>query len=193
MRPGSRPARSALPALCGAQHPLARHHNRRLLRADFPRLRAGRRRRAAERHAADVPADGRDLRRVLFPADPAAAEEARRKRRRCSRRSEGQRGRHRRRRPRPDRQARTSSTSTVEIAPNVQMVVQRSAISQLLPKGTIKGTLDVRPVHPLNEPLSRSGSTSLIAHRAGRSACSTRCRTSSPRCRRCRCRRRRRR
>jgi preprotein translocase subunit YajC len=29
--------------------------------------------------------------------------------------------------------------ATVEIAPNVQMVVQRSAISQLLPKGTIKG------------------------------------------------------
>ena len=28
---------------------------------------------------------------------------------------------------------------TVEIAPNTQMVVQRSAISQLLPKGTIKG------------------------------------------------------
>jgi preprotein translocase subunit YajC len=29
--------------------------------------------------------------------------------------------------------------ATVEIAPNTQMVVQRSAISQLLPKGTIKG------------------------------------------------------
>jgi preprotein translocase subunit YajC len=29
--------------------------------------------------------------------------------------------------------------ATVEIAPNVQMVVQRTAISQLLPKGTIKG------------------------------------------------------
>jgi preprotein translocase subunit YajC len=28
---------------------------------------------------------------------------------------------------------------TVEVAPNVQMVVQRGAISQLLPKGTIKG------------------------------------------------------
>jgi preprotein translocase subunit YajC len=28
---------------------------------------------------------------------------------------------------------------TVEIAPNTQMVVQRGAISQLLPKGTIKG------------------------------------------------------
>ena len=28
---------------------------------------------------------------------------------------------------------------TVEIAPNTQMVVQRCAISQLLPKGTIKG------------------------------------------------------
>jgi preprotein translocase subunit YajC len=28
---------------------------------------------------------------------------------------------------------------TVEIAPNAQMVVQRTAISQLLPKGTIKG------------------------------------------------------
>jgi preprotein translocase subunit YajC len=28
---------------------------------------------------------------------------------------------------------------TVEIAPNTQMVVQRSAVSQLLPKGTIKG------------------------------------------------------
>jgi preprotein translocase subunit YajC len=27
---------------------------------------------------------------------------------------------------------------TVEVAPNVQMVVQRGAISQLLPKGTIK-------------------------------------------------------
>jgi preprotein translocase subunit YajC len=29
--------------------------------------------------------------------------------------------------------------ATVEVAPNVQMVVQRTAISQLLPKGTIKG------------------------------------------------------
>ena len=29
--------------------------------------------------------------------------------------------------------------ATVEIAQNVQIVVQRSAISQLLPKGTIKG------------------------------------------------------
>ena len=29
--------------------------------------------------------------------------------------------------------------ATVEVAPNVQMVVQRGAISQLLPKGTIKG------------------------------------------------------
>jgi preprotein translocase subunit YajC len=29
--------------------------------------------------------------------------------------------------------------ATVEVAPSVQMVVQRSAISQLLPKGTIKG------------------------------------------------------
>jgi preprotein translocase subunit YajC len=29
--------------------------------------------------------------------------------------------------------------ATVEIAPNTQMVVLRSAISQLLPKGTIKG------------------------------------------------------
>jgi preprotein translocase subunit YajC len=28
---------------------------------------------------------------------------------------------------------------TVEVAPNVQMIVQRGAISQLLPKGTIKG------------------------------------------------------
>ena len=28
---------------------------------------------------------------------------------------------------------------TVEIAPNTQMVVQRGAISQLLPKGTLKG------------------------------------------------------
>jgi preprotein translocase subunit YajC len=28
---------------------------------------------------------------------------------------------------------------TVEVAPNTQMVVQRAAISQLLPKGTIKG------------------------------------------------------
>ncbi len=28
---------------------------------------------------------------------------------------------------------------TVEIAPNTQMIVQRGAISQLLPKGTIKG------------------------------------------------------
>ena len=28
--------------------------------------------------------------------------------------------------------------ATIEIAPNAQMVVQRSAISQLLPKGTIK-------------------------------------------------------
>ena len=28
---------------------------------------------------------------------------------------------------------------TVEIAPNTQMVVQRAAISQLLPKGTLKG------------------------------------------------------
>ena len=28
---------------------------------------------------------------------------------------------------------------TVEVAPNTQMVVQRTAISQLLPKGTIKG------------------------------------------------------
>lgn len=29
--------------------------------------------------------------------------------------------------------------ATVEIAPNTQMVVQRSSISQLLPKGTLKG------------------------------------------------------
>jgi preprotein translocase subunit YajC len=29
--------------------------------------------------------------------------------------------------------------ATVEVAPNVQMIVQRGAISQLLPKGTIKG------------------------------------------------------
>ena len=29
--------------------------------------------------------------------------------------------------------------ATIEIAPNTQMVVQRGAISQLLPKGTIKG------------------------------------------------------
>jgi preprotein translocase subunit YajC len=29
--------------------------------------------------------------------------------------------------------------ATVEIAPNTSMVVQRAAISQLLPKGTIKG------------------------------------------------------
>ena len=29
--------------------------------------------------------------------------------------------------------------ATVEIAPNVQMIVQRTAIAQLLPKGTIKG------------------------------------------------------
>jgi len=29
--------------------------------------------------------------------------------------------------------------ATVEIAPNTQMIVQRGAISQLLPKGTIKG------------------------------------------------------
>ena len=28
---------------------------------------------------------------------------------------------------------------TVEVAPNTQMIVQRAAISQLLPKGTIKG------------------------------------------------------
>ena len=28
---------------------------------------------------------------------------------------------------------------TVEVAPNTQMVVQRAAISQLLPKGTLKG------------------------------------------------------
>ena len=28
---------------------------------------------------------------------------------------------------------------TVEVAPNTQIVVQRAAISQLLPKGTIKG------------------------------------------------------
>ncbi|HET7262052.1 MAG TPA: preprotein translocase subunit YajC [Casimicrobiaceae bacterium] len=29
--------------------------------------------------------------------------------------------------------------ATVEVAPNTQMVVQRSSISQLLPKGTLKG------------------------------------------------------
>ena len=29
--------------------------------------------------------------------------------------------------------------ATIEIAPNTQIVVQRSAISQLLPKGTLKG------------------------------------------------------
>jgi preprotein translocase subunit YajC len=29
--------------------------------------------------------------------------------------------------------------ATVEVAPNVQMTVQRSSISQLLPKGTLKG------------------------------------------------------
>ena len=29
--------------------------------------------------------------------------------------------------------------ATIEIAPNTEMVVQRGAISQLLPKGTIKG------------------------------------------------------
>src|SRR5512142_949371 len=29
--------------------------------------------------------------------------------------------------------------ATVEVAPNVQMIVQRTAIAQLLPKGTIKG------------------------------------------------------
>ena len=28
---------------------------------------------------------------------------------------------------------------TVEVAPNTQMIVQRGAISQLLPKGTLKG------------------------------------------------------
>jgi preprotein translocase subunit YajC len=32
----------------------------------------------------------------------------------------------------------TDQYATVEIAPNVELVVQRSAISQLLPKGTIK-------------------------------------------------------
>jgi preprotein translocase subunit YajC len=32
----------------------------------------------------------------------------------------------------------TDQYATVEIAPNTEMVVQRSAISQLLPKGTIK-------------------------------------------------------
>ena len=66
--------------------------------------------------------------------------------------------------------------ATVEIAPNVEITVQRSAISQLLPKGTIKSlscasTTAIRaprsrppPVAgPPHEPLSRSGSTSLIA------------------------------
>ena len=33
----------------------------------------------------------------------------------------------------------TDQYATIEIAPNTEMVVQRSAISQLLPKGTIKG------------------------------------------------------
>ena len=33
----------------------------------------------------------------------------------------------------------TDQYATIEIAPNTEMVVQRGAISQLLPKGTIKG------------------------------------------------------
>ena len=33
----------------------------------------------------------------------------------------------------------TEQYATIEIAPNTEMVVQRGAISQLLPKGTIKG------------------------------------------------------
>jgi preprotein translocase subunit YajC len=32
----------------------------------------------------------------------------------------------------------TDQYATVEIAPNTEIVVQRAAISQLLPKGTIK-------------------------------------------------------
>ena len=52
--------------------------------------------------------------------------------------AEGRRSDHRRRHRRQDRQARPTSTPSVEIAPNVEISVQRGAISQLLPKGTIK-------------------------------------------------------
>src|SRR5206468_6481290 len=44
-------------------------------RVHYGSLRTGRERRVADRHAAHLPADDRDLRRVLFHADPAAAEE----------------------------------------------------------------------------------------------------------------------
>ena len=50
---------------------------------------------------------------------------------------EGRRDRHRRRHLAGSSRS-TSSTLTVEIAPNTQISVQRGAISQLLPKGTIK-------------------------------------------------------
>ena len=52
--------------------------------------------------------------------------------------AEGRRSRHRRRHRSAGSRSSASSTSTVEIAPNVEIIVQRAAIAQLLPKGTIK-------------------------------------------------------
>src|SRR5438552_16862855 len=44
-------------------------------RDHYRSLRTGRERRIADRYASHLPADDRDLRRVLFHADPAAAKE----------------------------------------------------------------------------------------------------------------------
>ena len=85
-----------------------------------------------------VPADDRDLRRLLFPADPAAAEEgegnARDARRRCRRATRSS--------PPAASLGKISKLGdqyvTVEIATGIEINVQRAAVAQLLPKGTIK-------------------------------------------------------
>ena len=71
----------------------------------------GRRRRRPD----GVPADGRDLRRLLFPADPAAAEARQGNEGDARSAAEGRRGGHRRRHRRQDREA-DDQYATVEIA-----------------------------------------------------------------------------
>src|SRR6185437_14502525 len=124
------------------------HRHRRLRRADFSRLRAGGRQRHPKRHAPHLPADGRNLHRLLLPADPSAAEEAEGRPRDAGVAGKRQRGRHGRRHPRAHRQARRpvcDRRGRAEHADGGAALVDLAAPAQRDAEGPLTATMNRYP------------------------------------------------